>query len=257
MTWFAIWVSYQTLLRKEMTRFLRIWSQTLLPPVITTALYFLIFGKLIGSQIQPVSGFTYMQFIVPGLVMMAVVTNSYINSSSSFFVSKFQRSIEEILMSPMPNAIILLGFVSGSVARALLVGILVVIIGLFFTHLDLSHLGLMLVTILLVSLFFGIAGVINGIFAKSFDDISWIPSFVLTPLTYLGGVFFSVNMLSGIWKTLAFFNPILYIVDIFRYAVLGMKSINITYGVSILFFADVVLFFYALHLMRTSSRLRS
>lgn len=257
MTPIHIWIAYLTLTRKELARFFRIWPQTILPPAITMALYFLIFGKLIGSQIHTVSGFTYMQFIVPGLIMMSVVTNSYINSSSSFFGAKFQRSIEEILVSPMPNVIILLGFVTGSVVRALIVGVLVMLIALFFTHLNLDHVLLMLLTILLVSAFFGIAGVVNGVYAKSFDDVSWIPSFVLTPLTYLGGVFFSVNMLSGFWKTIAYFNPILYLVDIFRYAVLGIPSISIFLGISILLIATISLFFYALYLLRTSARLRS
>ncbi|MCX7121271.1 MAG: ABC transporter permease [Gammaproteobacteria bacterium] len=250
-------IAYQTLIIKELTRVFRIWPQTIMPPAITMTLYFLIFGKLVGSQIHPLHGFTYMQYIVPGLIMMSIITNSYIHSSSSFFGMKFQRSIEEILISPMPNVIILLGFVSGAVMRALLVGIIVTAIALLFTHLTLQHIWLMLFIVLLTSVFFATAGIVNAIFARNFDDVSWVPSFVLTPLTYLGGVFFSVNMLPGIWHTLAYFNPILYIVDIFRYSILGITNSNIVVALLILFLSTVCSFFYALQLLRKSPRLRS
>lgn len=252
-----ILIAYQTLLIKELVRCFRIWPQTIIPPAITMTLYFLIFGKLVGSQISAVQGFTYMQFIVPGLIMMSVITNSYIHSSSSFFGMKFQRSIEEILVSPTPNVIILLGFISGSVARAMIVGFIVMCIALLFTHLDLQHGFLMLFTVLITSIFFGTAGIINGIFARNFDDVSWVPSFVLTPLTYLGGVFFSVNMLSGFWQKIAILNPILYVVDLFRYSVLGVKDTNIVVAVLALTGGAIVFFFFALYLIRYSSRLRS
>ncbi|PIZ03743.1 MAG: ABC transporter permease [Gammaproteobacteria bacterium CG_4_10_14_0_8_um_filter_38_16] len=252
-----ILIAYQTIIIKELLRCFRIWPQTIMPPAITTILYFLIFGKLIGSQISAVQGFTYMQYIAPGLIMMQVITNSYINASSSFFSMKFQRSIEEILISPTPNLVILLGFITGSVARGFIVGCIVMLIALLFTHLNVAHVWLMLLTVLMTSIFFATAGVINGIFARNFDDVSWIPSFVLTPLTYLGGVFFSITMLSGIWQKIAMVNPILYIVDLFRYSVLDVADGNIFLATLILFAATFVLFFYALYLLKNSSRLRN
>src|SRR3990167_3394351 len=177
-------IAFQTFVWKELVRMFRIWPQTLVPPAITMTLYFLIFGRLIGAQIRPVAGFAYMQYIVPGLVMMSVITNSYIHSSSSFFGMKFQRSIEEILISPMPNYVILLGFVTGALLRALLVAIIVIFIASFFTTLSFHHVGAEFCIVVLTSFFFALAGVINAIFAKNFDDVSWVPSFVLTPLTY-------------------------------------------------------------------------
>ena len=193
-----IWIAYQTLVRKELIRIFRIWSQTLLPPAITMTLYFLIFGQLIGSQLRDIDGFSYIQYIVPGLIMMSVITNSYIHTSSAFFSIKFQRSIEELLVSPMPNIIILLGFISGALIRSLIVAFIVTCIALLFTHLTLHHWFLMLLIIVSTSVFFATLGLINGIFAKTFDDISWVPTFLITPLTYLGGVFFSINMLFAI-----------------------------------------------------------
>ncbi|MCX7125867.1 MAG: ABC transporter permease [Gammaproteobacteria bacterium] len=251
-----ILISYQTILIKELVRIFRIWPQTIMPPAITMVLYFLIFGKLVGSQIHPLQGFTYMQYIVPGLIMMSVITNSYIHSSSSFFSMKFQRSIEEILISPTPNVVILLGFVSGAVVRAFMVSVIVLCIALLFPHLAIAHFVLMLMTILITSLFFATAGVINAVFARNFDDVSWVPSFVLTPLTYLGGVFFSVSMLSAAWQKVAMLNPILYIVDLFRYSMLGITDANIYVALFVLLFASVFSFIYALQLLRNSPRLR-
>ncbi|OGT43898.1 MAG: ABC transporter permease [Gammaproteobacteria bacterium RIFCSPHIGHO2_12_FULL_40_19] len=252
-----ILIAYQTIIIKELVRCFRIWPQTLVPPAITMALYFLIFGKLVGSQISAVQGFTYMQYIVPGLIMMSLITNSYIHSSSSFFSMKFQRNIEEILVSPTPNVIILLGFVTGAVARALIVGVIVMCIALLFTHLNVQHWGLMLLTVLLTSVFFAIAGVINGIFARNFDDVSWVPSFVLTPLTYLGGVFFSVAMLPSVWQKVALLNPILYIVDLFRYSMLGIRDTYVAGEILILLLITSLIFCYALHLIAKSPRLRN
>ena len=252
-----IWISYQTLVLKEFIRTFRIWPQTLFPPVMTMTLYFLIFGKLVGSQIHATQGFTYMQYIVPGLVMMSVITNSYMHSSASFFIMKFQRSIEEILVSPMPNLIILLGFITGAVARGFVVGAIVLCIALLFTHLDVQHVGLMIFCVFMTAIFFAIAGVVNAVFARNFDDIAWVPSFVLTPLTYLGGVFFSVAMLPVFWKNLAYFNPILYIVDVFRYSVLGVKTVNINFALWILILLTLGLFLWALWLIQNSARLRS
>ena len=252
-----ILIAYQTLVYKELIRMFRIWPQTIMPPAITMALYFLIFGKLVGSQLRPMDGFTYMQYIVPGLVMMSVITNSYIHTSSSFFSMKFQRSIEELLISPMPNVIILLGFITGAVVRVFVVGTIVLLIALLFTHLTIHHVALMFFSVLITALFFSTAGIINAIFARNFDDVSWVPSFVLTPLTYLGGVFFSINMLPPIWQKIAMLNPILYVVDIFRYSLLGITETNIPIALVILIVMTVCLFFYALQLIRTSSRLRN
>lgn len=252
-----IWISYQTLVRKELVRCFRIWPQTLVPPAITMSLYFLIFGKLVGSQIHALQGFTYMQYIVPGLVMMSVITNSYIHASSSFFSMKFQRNIEEILVSPTPNIIILLGFVTGAVARGFIVGAIVLCIAMLFTHISIHHFLLMFLTVFITSFFFATSGVVNGIYARNFDDVSWIPSFVLTPLTYLGGVFFSVSMLSPAWKKVVMFNPILYINDLFRHALLGLEDTRIMMELILLFVMAFVMFCYGLYLIRYSSRLRN
>ncbi len=252
-----IWISYQTLAWKELVRCFRIWPQTIVPPAITMTLYFVIFGKLVGSQIHSLDGFTYMQYIVPGLVMMAVITNAYLNTSSSFFGAKFQKSIEEILVSPMPNTIILLGFVTGGVLRAIIVAVVVILIALLFTHLNIHHIFLMCLVVLLTSIFFSTAGLINGIFAKTFDDVSWIPSFVITPLTYFGGVFFSVSMLSGIWQKIAYLDPIFYIVNAFRFSMLNVSSANVSLSILILLIITVATFLYALRLLRISPGLRN
>lgn len=252
-----IWIAYKTLVYKELIRCFRIWPQTIVPPAITMTLYFVIFGRLIGSQIRMIDGYSYIQYIVPGLIMMSIITNAYINASSSFFSAKFQRSIEEVLVSPTPNLIILLGYISGGVTRAFIVGMLVSAIALFFTHLSIHHLPLMLLTVLITAVFFSIAGVINGIFAKTFDDVSWIPSFVITPLTYFAGVFFSISMLSGIWQKVAYLDPIFYIVNAFRYSLLGVSSANVFISMGLLFLFTIGLFFYALRLIRISPGLRS
>src|SRR3990167_605908 len=215
-------IALQTILFKEIVRFMRIWTQTLLPPAITMTLYFIIFGKLIGSQIQNINGYTYMQYIVPGLTMMAIMTNAYANTSSSFFGAKFSKSIEEMLVSSMPSYIMLLGYTLGGALRGLLVGIIVLFVSLFFTHLHIAHLGIVILMAVLSAMLFSLGGFMNAIFAKKFDDISFIPTFVLTPLTYLGGVFYSIDQLPAGWRTLSIFNPILNIVDTFRYGMLGI-----------------------------------
>ncbi|MFT6492365.1 MAG: ABC-2 type transport system permease protein, partial [Porticoccus sp.] len=207
------WVAFTTILVKEVRRFMRIWQQTLLPPAITIALYFVIFGKLIGPRIGEMSGFTYIEFVVPGLIMMSVITNAYGNVVSSFFGTKFQRSIEELLVSPVPNYIILLGYVIGGVVRGLAVGVIVTLLSLFFTDLQVSHLGVTVAIVFLTAVLFALAGFINAVFANSFDDISIIPTFVLTPLTYLGGVFYSISMLPPFWQAVSLANPVLYMVN--------------------------------------------
>jgi ABC-2 type transport system permease protein len=250
-------VALRTIVTKEVLRFARIWIQTVLPPVITTALYFVIFGNLIGPRIGPMEGFDYMEFIIPGLIMMAVITNSYANVVSSFYGSKFQRHIEEMLVSPLPNYIILIGFVLGGVARGLTVGIAVTAVSLVFNPLNIHSLWVMFSMVLLTSVLFSLAGLINGVYARSFDDISIVPTFVLTPLTYLGGIFYSIGMLPQFWQDVSLANPILYMVNAFRYGFLGISDISLatSYTISIGFI--VVLYLFSLHLLRTGQGIRT
>nr|CAA6817560.1 MAG: ABC-type multidrug transport system, permease component [uncultured Thiotrichaceae bacterium] len=232
-----LWTAYYTIVIREILRFSRIWVQTILPPVITTALYFVIFGNLIGPQIGEMDGHKYMDFIVPGLIMMSIITNSYGNVVSSFYSSKFQGNIAEMLVSPVPNWVILAGFVSGGVARGLAVGIAVTVVSVFFSDLSIQNLFVMISIVILTSILFALAGLINAVFAKSFDDIAIVPTFVLTPLTYLGGVFYSITMLSDFWQNLSMLNPVLYMVNGFRYGILGVSDIPIavSYGIIIVF----------------------
>ena len=231
-------VALGTITRREVHRVLRIWTQTLVPPAITMTLYFVIFGKVIGSQIGAMEGgFTYMQYIVPGLVMMSIINNCYSNITSSFFGSKFGRYVEELLASPMPSWVVLTGYVAGSVLRGLLVGIIVLVIALSFTSLRLAHPLVAVTTVLLGATIFSLAGFINAMFAKRFDDIAIVPTFVLQPLTYLGGVFYSVNMLGAPWRQLSKANPILYMVNAFRFGILGVSDVPVwmAYGVMLAF----------------------
>lgn len=238
-------VALQTLFRKETLRFLRIWSQTLLPPAITMSLYFIIFGKFIGSQIQPIHGYKYIQYIVPGLVMMSIMTNAYANTASSFFLTKFNKSIEEMIVSPMSNLVILVGFMLGGLIRGMMVGVIVLLISLLFTSIPIKHPFIVIFMAVLASMVFSLGGLINAIYAKRFDDISFIPTFVLTPLTYLGGVFFSINQLPPFWRQLSIFNPILDMVDTFRYGLLGISDLNIYLGFSLVILLFFALFFWA------------
>lgn|SRR3990167_5557578 len=238
-------VALQTLTRKEMLRFLRIWTQTLLPPAITMSLYFLIFGKFIGSQINNIHGYTYIQYIVPGLVMMSIMTSAYANTASSFFLTKFNKSIEELLVSPMPSLIILLGFMMGGMLRGLMVGVTVLIISLFFAHVPISHPLIVIAMALLSSMVFSLGGLINAVYAKRFDDISFIPTFVLTPLTYLGGVFYSINQLSPGWRSISILNPILNMVDTFRFGILGISDLSPWYGFGLVSIFFLILFAWA------------
>ncbi|HEY7884136.1 MAG TPA: ABC transporter permease [Cellvibrionaceae bacterium] len=250
-------VALATIVRKEIKRFTRIWVQTLLPPVITMSLYFVIFGKLIGDRIGTMDGIAYMQFVVPGLIMMAVLTNSYSNVSSSFFSAKFQRSIEEILVSPTPNVIILLGYCAGGMARGLCVGVLVTLLALFFTDIHVHNWWVTVSVVIMTSLFFALAGFINAIYANTFDDISIVPTFILTPLTYLGGVFYSVSLLPDFWRWVSQLNPILHMVGAFRYGMLGTSEGNIWLAFLGLFLATLALFFISLHLLKHGKRLRA
>mgnify|MGYP000016719030 FL=1 len=251
------WVAFDTILRRELRRFMRIWPQTLLPPVITIILYFVIFGQLIGARIGTMSGLPYIQFVAPGLIMMSVITNSYSNVVSSFFGSKFQRNIEELLVSPTPNWIILLGYVAGGMCRGLGVGAIVTVLSLYFADFSIHSLPITIAIVLMTSLMFSLAGLINAIFAASFDDISIIPTFVLTPLIYLGGVFYSIDLLGDFWGSVSLINPILYMVNAFRYGMVGITDINIVWSFIMVGIFSIVMFSVALHLLEKGSRLRS
>ena len=249
--------AYQTIVIKEVRRFLRIWVQTLVPPVITIALYFIIFGNLIGSRIGNMGGYSYMEFIVPGLIMMAVVNNAYANVVSSFFSQKFQKSIEELLVAPVPNHIILFGFVTGGVARGLCVGFIATLISLVFSGVHMSNIFITVFVILLSSVVFSLGGFINAVFARNFDDISIVPTFILTPLIYLGGVFYSVDALPGFAKTISHFNPIFYMINAFRYGVLGISDVDIWQSLGLLVTLTVVMFAFSLRLLHTGKGLRN
>jgi ABC-2 type transport system permease protein len=249
-------IAAKTIIRKEVIRVLRIWVQTIVPPAITMTLYFIIFGNLIGRRIGSMEGFDYMQYIAPGLIMMSVITNSYGNVVSSFFGAKFGRHVEEMLVAPMSYATIIIGHVAGGVLRGLLVGLLVTIIALFFTRLTVAHPLIMISVVLMSSIVFSLAGFINAVFARKFDDISIVPTFVLTPLTYLGGVFYSISMLPEFWQNVSKANPILYMVNAFRYGVLGTSDISISHAYSILIVFVVVLFSACMMLMRRGVGIR-
>jgi ABC-2 type transport system permease protein len=236
------WRGCYAIIAKEFVRMMRIWTQTLVPPAITMSLYFLIFGKFLGQHIGVIEGVSYVQFIMPGLVMLSMISNTYMSSSTAFFLAKMQRNIEEILVSPQPMLYVLLGFSMGGLIRGLIVGLIVTIVSLFFTHLHVQHIFLVGVVAFLTCFFFSMAGILNGIFAKKFDDVWFVPTFVLTPLTYLGGVFYSASDLSGVWHKIAMVNPILYMVGSFRYAFYGAASINPIFGVSILAGFVVIIF---------------
>ena len=250
------YVAFMTIVRKEIRRYLRIWTQTLLPSAITMSLYFVIFGTLIGSRIGEMGGFTYMQFVVPGLIMMAIVTNSYANVVSSFFGSKFNLSVEELLVSPTPNYIILVGYVVGGVTRGLLVAIVVTLVSLFFTRLQIHSYAIVLLTVLMTSTLFALGGFINAVFANSFDDISIVPTFVLTPLIYLGGVFYSMDLLPEFWANVSKLNPLVYVVNAFRYGVLGVSDVSLGFALGMISLFTLVAFVFSMHLLNSGTRLR-
>lgn len=250
------WVAFYTIVYKEIRRFMRIWLQTLLPPAITMALYFIIFGNLIGSRIGQMDGYDYMQFVVPGLIMMSVITNAYSNVVSSFFGAKFQHHIEELLVSPVSNTVILSGYVAGGVARGLMVGLIVSVLSLFFAKLQVHSVLITVSVVVMTSVLFSLLGMINAIYANSFDDISIIPTFVLTPLIYLGGVFYSLELLPEFWQMVSKLNPILYLVNAFRYGILGQSDINLTFAFVMMFVFTFVAAAYCMHLLNTGKRLR-
>ncbi|MXW48000.1 MAG: ABC transporter permease [Gammaproteobacteria bacterium] len=249
-------VALYTLCRKEITRFMRIWTQTLIPPVITTCLYFLIFGNLIGPRIGPMQGHTYIDFIVPGLVLMSVITGSYTNVASSFFSAKFQRFIEEIMVSPVPSSVILIGYLTGGVCRGVLVGIVVLLVATLFATVDIVHPFTTALVVLLTSVVFALGGMLNGMFAKKFDDVSIIPNFVLTPLIYLGGVFYSVQLLPEFWRIVSLANPILYVINIARYGFLGSSDVGIGVSFAVILVAAAILFTLCLVLLERGYGIR-
>lgn len=249
MTMYEQWVALKTIMRREFLRFIRIWVQTVLPPVITVSLYFIIFGKLIGSQIGNIDGYRYMDYIVPGLILMSVISNSYANVVSSFFSAKFHRSVEEMIVSPLPNHVILLGYVSGGVLRGVVVGIAVTAVSMFFSDLRIHHFAISLAVFVLTAALFSLAGFINAVYGRSFDDITIIPTFVLTPLTYLGGIFYSIKMLPPFWQHVSQLNPILYMINAFRYGFIGVSDIDVTTAFLIILGFISALFWFALSLL--------
>lgn len=251
------WVGYSTIVQREITRIARIWIQTLVPPAITMTLYFVIFGALIGPRIGDMGGFDYMQYIAPGLIMMSVISNSYGNVVSSFFGAKFARHVEEMMVAPLPPFVILAGYLTGGVVRGLLVGVLVSVVAMFFTDLQIQHPWITLSIVFLTAIVFSLAGFINAVYAKNFEGISVIPTFILTPLTYLGGVFYSINLLSPFWQNVSKLNPILYMVNGFRYGFLGVSDISIGRAYLITAIFILILSAYSLHLLRVGRGLRA
>jgi ABC-2 type transport system permease protein len=250
-------VALGTIVRREVNRILRIWGQTLVPPAITMTLYFLIFGGLIGSRIGEMGGYSYMQFIVPGLVMMSVIQNSYGNIASSFFGAKFGRHIEELLVSPMPNWVILAGYVAGAVLRGLMVGAIVMVIALLFTDVQVAHPLITLTTVLLGATIFALAGFLNAVYAKKFDDIAIVPTFILTPLTYFGGVFYSITLLPGWAQAATHANPIFYMVNAFRYGLLGTSDVPLWVAYALMLAFIAVLSSLSLWLLGRGTGMRS
>lgn len=256
MTRHQLWVAFATIVRKEIVRFTRIWTQTILPPAISMSIYFVVFGKLLEVKTSS-PGFTYIEFIVPGLIMMAVITNSFSNVASSFFSSKFQRSVEELLVSPIPDWLLVSAYVVGGAARGLAVGLLVLIVSQFFVQIPLHSLLVILIFLILTAVTFATAGFANGMLARKFDDIAIVPTFVLTPLIYFGGVFYSIERLPEFWQTVSRANPILYMVNGLRYGFLGVSDVPVPAGIGILMLFLVTLFALNLHLMKKGQGLRS
>ena len=250
-------IALKSILTKEIQRLMRIWVQTLVPPAITISLYFVIFGSLIGSRIGEMGGFDYMSFIVPGLIMMSVITNSYSNVASSFFSAKWQRNVEEMLVAPVPNWVIVAGYVGGGMCRGILVGLIVTLVSLLFVDIQLHNIWVIIATVVLTSATFALGGLINAIFAGSFDDISIIPTFILTPLTYLGGVFYSISLLPDFWQGVSQANPIVYMVNAFRYGFLGISDVSLVTAFAVIIFFIVTLFTIAMTLISKGIGLRS
>ena len=257
MTPYENYIAFSTIVRKEVVRFFRIWTQTLIPPVITQSLYFVIFGKFIGSQVGSIHGVSYMSFIIPGLVMMSVINNSFANVVSSFFSAKFQRSIEELLVSPMPDWVVVGGYVVGGVLRGIVCGFLVFAISLFFSYPVVHHIGFVIIFVLLTSIVFSLAGFLNALYAKKFDDVTIFPTFILTPLIYLGGVFYSIHNLPDVWQKVSYINPILYMVNGFRFGFYGISDVNVYFSILTLIMMAIILAVLNLYLMHKGTGLRA
>lgn len=252
----ARWVGFKTIIIREYGRIIRIWGQTLVPSAVTATLYFVIFGSLIGRRVGQMGGFEYMQYIAPGLIMMSVITNSYANVVSSFFGAKFGKHLEEMQVSPLPDWVIVAGYVGGGVLRGLLVGAVVTVVSLLFTHLAVHHVALIVGAVLLTAIIFSLGGFLNAVFAKNFDQVNWIPAFVLTPLTYFGGVFYSVSLLPEWAQKISYFNPILHMVNAFRYGFLGTSDVNVVLAFTIMTFCAAIMFALAVWLMRRGIGMR-
>lgn len=250
-------IAFKTIVTKEILRFSRIWLQTIVPPVITTGLYFVIFGQLIGSQLSNIAGYSYIDYIIPGIILMSIINNAYANVVASFYMSKFSHFIEEMIVSPMPNYLILLGYVIGGVARGLIVGLVVAFISTFFTDLNVHSYFILFLVVILTAILFSLAGFINAVYANSFDDISIIPTFVLIPLTYLGGIFYSIDMLPEFWQNVSLVNPILYMVNAMRYGMLGVSDIDLVTAFSIIILFVAALFAFCLYLLNSGKGIRS
>lgn len=249
-------ISLITIINKEITRIIRIWPQTILPPIITSILYFFIFGNLIGKKIGCMSGYTYMLYIIPGLIMMGVITNSYTNVVASFFGSKFQKNIEEILISPTYNSVIILGFISGGIFRSLLIFLFLLITALFFSNTYIYNITLLIISYFLTSIIFSLIGLINGIFAKKFDDVTIIPTFILTPMIYLSGIFYSIDLLPNNLTFLIILNPIFYIVNLFRYSIIGISNINIFIAIYIMLLLIIILYILSLYMLKIGYKIK-
>jgi len=249
-------IALYTILRKEVIRILRIWPQTLIPPLITMTLYFVIFGKIVGKNIELMQGLSYLRYIIPGLVMNAVIVNSYNNTVSSFFQSRFHHSVDEMTVSPMPHWLIVTGYVGGGMVRGLLTGVLVIAAAYFFDKINPKHVFFTITVILLSSMLFSTLGFINALLARNFDDISWIPTFILTPLIYLGGVFYPIEILPLLWQKISLFNPILYIVNAFRYGILEVSSVNPFIALCSLFILNLIAFASACKMMNLGVGIR-
>jgi ABC-2 type transport system permease protein len=252
----ARWIGYQTIVIREYGRIIRIWGQTLLPPAVTATLYFVIFGNLIGRRIGAMGGIDYVQYIAPGLIMMSVITNSYGNVVSSFFGAKFGRHLEELLVSPLPNWIILCGYVSGGVVRGLAVGSVVTLVSLVFAHLQVHHLGAILVAVVITSATFALGGFINAVFAKNFDQVNFVPTYILTPLTYFGGIFYSIAMLPPWAQHLSHANPILYMVNAFRFGFIGVSDVDVGFAFALMLMLCAALYLFALTLLNRGTGIR-
>jgi ABC-2 type transport system permease protein len=250
------WIGFKTIVIREYGRIIRIWGQTIVPSVVTAVLYFAIFGSLIGRRVGTMDGVDYKEYIAPGLIMLSVITNSYGNVVASFFGAKFGKHIEELLVAPLPNWVIVAGYAAGGVVRGVLVGLAVTAVSLVYTHLHVQHLAVVLVALLLTALIFGLGGFLNALFAKNFDQVNWIPAFVLTPLTYFGGVFYSISLLPEWARTVSYLNPILYMVNAFRYGFLGVSDVHVGGAITLMAAAALVMFAAAVVLMNRGAGIR-